>query len=130
MRSKLAKRSRSDTRQTLPRSGVAGRLDQFSALAHEARIDRHRLGGRLPEVEALAEVDAELAHGLELVDALDPLGDHAAVLLVGDFDERGHEPPPRGGVLYARGHRAVDLADVGLELLQAGERLGASGEVV
>src|SRR4051794_13312136 len=108
----------------------AERLDQLGALAQEARVDRHRLGGRLAEVEALAEVDPELPHGLELVDPLDALGDDAALLLVGDLDERRDQPPPRWGVLYAGGHRAVDLAGVGLELLEARERLGAAGEVV
>src|SRR4051794_4315168 len=105
MRSKLAKRSRSGTSETLPptpRRAVP--LDELGALAHEARVDRHRLGRRLAEVEALAEVDAELAHRLELVDALDALGDHAAVLLVRALDECGDEPAARRRVLDAGGH--------------------------
>src|SRR4051812_42865201 len=123
MRSKLAKRSRSDIPRTLPPGGGSRRLDQLGAAPYEARVDRHRLCGRLPEVEALAEVDAELAHRLELVDALDALGDDAAALLVGDLDERGDEPPAGGRVLDARGHGAGALADGLAQLPEAGQRL-------
>ena len=56
-----------------PRAEAA--LDELGARADEPRVDRHRPLGRLAEVEALAEVDAEVAHRLELADPLDPLGD-------------------------------------------------------
>ena len=126
MRSKLAKRSRSDT------SGDASAA-QTSSARRRTRRGSTAIGllGRLPEVEALAEVDAELAHRLELVDALDALGDDAAALLVGDTRRaRRRAGGGAGGVLDAGGHRAVDLADVGAQQLEAGERLGAAGEVV
>ena len=82
------------------------------------------------EVEALPEVDAEIGHRLELVDALDALGDDLAAVLVGAVDQRGHEPAARGRVLDAGGQRVVDLDDVGAQLLEELQRLGAAGHVV
>ena len=66
--------------------------DQLGPSAHEPGIDRHRALGRLTEVEALAEVDVEVAHRLELADPLDPLGDYLRLALVRALDERGDEP--------------------------------------
>src|SRR4051812_41391400 len=43
-----------------------GYLHQLCARAYEAGVDRHRLLGRLTEVEALPEVDPEVGHRLEL----------------------------------------------------------------
>ena len=63
--------------------------DELGPRADQPRVDRHRPLGRLAEVEALAEVDAEVAHGLELADALDALGDDARLALVRALDERG-----------------------------------------
>src|SRR5688500_4612644 len=103
MRSKLANRSRLEG-DTPPYITSPPGSDQFCPLAHEARVDRHRLLGGLAEVEALAEVDVELAHRLELVDALDALGDHAAAVLVRALDEGGHQAAAGRRVLDAGGH--------------------------
>src|SRR3954469_24524681 len=115
--------------RVLPPWSEGGRSDRNS-FSDESRIDGHRASGRLAEVVALAEVDAELAHRLELVDALDALGHDLAFVLVGELDERGDQRAAAGRVLDAGGQRAVDLRDVGTQQLQAGERRAAAGEVV
>ena len=73
--------------------------------ADEAGVDRHRLLGRLAEVEALAEVDAELGHRAELVDALDALGDDLGAELVRAVDQRLR--PARGGPASAGCRRSA-----------------------
>src|SRR5688572_8747492 len=107
MRSKLANRSRSEAIRAKVRSRSAS--DQLGARAHEPDVDRHRALGRLAEVEALPEVDPEVEHRLELVDALDALGHDLAAELVRAVDERVDEPPPGGRVLDPGGQRVVDL---------------------
>src|SRR5829696_9659646 len=72
-----APRARATTSASDPRGGS----DQLLARPDQPRIDRHGALGRVTEVEALAEVDAEVAHDLELVHALDALRDHARVAL-------------------------------------------------
>src|SRR3954451_3783317 len=116
-------------RWSLPPGRRGGRSDRRS-LSDEAGVDGHRARGGLAEVVALAEVHAELAHRLELVDALDALGHDLAFVLVGELDERGDQRAAAGRVLDAGGQRAVDLRDVGTQQLQAGERRAAAGEVV
>src|SRR4051794_19602376 len=78
MRSKLAKRSRSDT---------ARRLDASVCPSNERAVDREHLLVGLTEDEALAQVDAELLDVLELVVALDADRDDLDPELVGDLDE-------------------------------------------
>jgi hypothetical protein len=67
------------------------------------------------EVVALAEVDAELAHRLELVDALDALGHDLALVLVGVLDESGDKRAAARRVLDAGSQRAVDFRDVNVQ---------------
>src|SRR5215210_385832 len=100
MRSKLANRSRSGTPQGYPPPGGS---DELCARPHEAGVDRHRLLGRLTEVEALAQVDPQVGHGLELVHALDALGDDLAAVLVGAVHQGRHEAAAGRRVLDARG---------------------------
>src|SRR6185437_11438824 len=49
--------------------------DELAAALEQTAVDGHRALGRMAEVVALPEVDAEVDHRLVLVDALDPLGD-------------------------------------------------------
>src|SRR5919112_6277977 len=98
--------------------------DELRAGADEPGIDRHRPLGRLAEVEALAEVDGEVAHRLELADALDALGHDARLALVRALDERSHEAAAAGRVLDPGRELVVDLGEVRLERLEVGERVG------
>src|SRR5204863_9481064 len=77
----------------------------LDAFGEQPRVDGHRPLGRLAEVEALAEIDAEVEHRLVLVDALDPLSDDLGALLVGELDHRGDQLAARVGALDALGER-------------------------
>src|SRR5213078_5362234 len=78
------------------RRGTSAAGPSDGGACHEACVHRQHLLGRLPEVEALAEVDPERLHLLELEVALDADRDHAAVELVGELDEGGDQRVPRG----------------------------------
>src|SRR5687768_7100016 len=92
-----------------PSYWACARSDELWPRPHEPGVDRHRALGRVAEVEALPEVDAEVAHRLELADALDPLGDDPRLALVRALDERGDEPAAAGRVLDPGGQLVVDL---------------------
>lgn len=77
----------------------------------------------MAEEPALAEVDAEAAQHLELLERVEPLADHARAHLLGQLQHGGEHVLARRVLIDAGDHRAIDLDEVGLELdelLEAG----------
>ena len=96
--------------------------------ADEAGVDRHRALGRLPEVEALAEVHAEVGHGAELVHALDASATTSRPAR-GQVDERWTSRR-RAGECWMPAVSALSILAKSGPQFEAGQRVGAAGEVV
>src|SRR3954470_6457130 len=86
-------------------------------MTRSARLDllAQRQRARPGQVEALAERDVEVDQRLQLLVALDPLGDHRRAALLRERDQAGRQRLARAVVVDRVDQRAVELDEVGVE---------------
>ena len=103
-----------------PRAGTLG----AQVLDRGVRVHRAR------EVEALAQVAAEVAQRRPLLGELDALGHDVEVQRLAQRDDRAWPGPTASGVAPAAQERAVHLEDVDGEAAEVAQRRVAGAEVV